>query len=258
MLGSSSRTSVGSLFAILVLMKVLTHTVLITGNAAPTELPPVVEPSPADDPFASSGPIDWAEEVEQELFGASSDPIFSETKPEDEANDSDDSDDEILMIVPIEDRRFVASGAGYTLYTISEVDEKDGEKDGAEEPELDITDQANLTSSPTTNSTLAPTRTITLADIRPPMLLFGNESIRDIEANDYYDDRIALDHDELDYYFDDDAASKVLYGAIQYLSAMSLLRLDTYTRFFGMVARMSLIRPSFWFSSSSTRDVDMV
>ena len=65
-------------------------------------------------------------------------------------------------------------------------------------------------------------------------------------------------HDELDYYFDDDAASKVLYGAIQYLSAMSLLRLDTYTRLFGMVARMSLVRPSFWFNSSSTRDVDMV
>ena len=106
MLGSSSRTSVGSLFAILVFMKVLTHTALITGNAAPTELPPVVEPSPADDPFASSGPIDWAEEVEQELFGASSEPVYSETKPE-----VDDSDDAILMIVPIEDRRFVASGA---------------------------------------------------------------------------------------------------------------------------------------------------
>ena len=237
-------------------MKVLTHTALITGNAAPTELPPVVEPSPADDLFASSGPIDWAEEVEQELFGASSDPIYSETKPEAEADDSEDSDDEILMIVPIEDRRFVASGAGYTLYTIPEVDEKDDEKDEAEE--LDITDQANLTSSPITNSTSATTRTITLADIRPPMLLFGNESIRDIEANDYYDDRIALDHDELDYYFDDDAASKVLYGAIQYLSAISLLRLDTYTRFFGMVARMSLVRPSFWFSGSSNRDVDMV
>ena len=236
-------------------MKVLTHTALITGNAAPTELLPVVEPSPADDPFASSGPIDWAEEVEQELFGASSVPIYSETKPE--ADEADDSDDEILMIVPIEDRRFVASGAGYTLYTIPEVDEKDGEKDGAEESELDITDQANLTLSPII-STLAPTRTITLADIRPPVLLLGNESIRDIEANDYYDDRIALDHDELDYYFDDDAASKVLYGAIQYLSAMSLLRLDTYTRFFGMVARLSLVRPSFWFSGSSTRDVDMV
>ena len=97
-----------------------------------------------------------------------------------------------------------------------------------------------------------------MADIRPPVLLLGNESIRDIEANDYYDDRIALDHDEIDYYFDPDAASKVLYGAIQYLSAISLLRLDTYTRFFGMVARMSLVRPSFWFNRSSTRDVDMV
>ena len=230
---------------------------LIAGNTAPAEPSPVVEPSPADDPFASSGPIDWAEEVEQELFGASSDLIYSETKPEAEADDSDDSDDEILMIVPIEDRRFVASGAGYTLYTIPEVDEKEGEKDEAEESELDITDQANLTLSPII-STLALTRTITLADIRPPVLLLGNESIRDIEANDYYDDRIALDHDELEYYFDPDAASKVLYGAIQYLSAMSLLKLDTYTRCFGMVARMSLIRPSFWFSSSSTRDVDMV
>ena len=237
-------------------MNVLIHTALMIGNTAPTELPPVVEPSPADDPFASSGPIDWAEEVEQELFGASSDPICSETKPE--ADEADDSDDEILMIVPIEDRRFVASGAGYTLYTIPEVDEKDGEKDEAEESELDITDQANLTLTPTTTSTLATTRTITLADIRPPVLLLGNESIRDIEANDYYDDRIDLDHDELDYYFDDDAASKVLYGAIQYLSAISLLRLDTYTRFFGMVARMSLVRPSLWFSGSSNRDVDMV
>ena len=169
---------------------------LIAGNTAPTELPPVVEPSPADDPFACSGPIDWADEVEQELFGASSDPIFSETKPEaDEADDSDDSDDEILMIVPIEDRRFVASGAGYTLYTIPEVDEKEGEKDEAEESELDITDQANLTLSPTI-STLATSRTITLADIRPPVLLLGNDSLRDIEANDYYDDRVALDHDE--------------------------------------------------------------
>ena len=185
---------------------------LIAGSTAPAEPSPVVEPSPADDPFASSGPIDWAEEVEQELFGTSSDPIYSETKPEAEADDSDDSDDEILMIVPIEDRRFVASGAGYTLYTIPEVDEKDDQKDEAEE--LDITDQAILTSSPTTYSTLATTRTITLADIRPPVLLLGNESIRDIEANDYYDDRIGLDHDELDYYIDDDAASKVLYGAI--------------------------------------------
>ena len=176
-------------------MKVLTHNTLITGNAAPTELPPVVEPSPADDPFASSGQIDWADEVEQELFGASSDPIFSETKPEDD--EADDSDDEILMIVPIEDRRFVASGAGYTLYTIPEVDEKDDEKDDAEESELDITDQANLTLSPII-STLATTRTITLANIRPPVLLFGNEPIRDIEANDYYDDRIALDHDQID------------------------------------------------------------
>ena len=151
---------------------------LIAGNTAPAEPSPVVEPSPADDPFASSGPIDWAEEVEQDLFGASSDPIYSQTKPEDD--EADDSDDEILMIVPIEDRRFVASGAGYTLYTIPEVDEKDDEKDEAEE--LDITDQANLTSSPITYSTSATTRTITLADIRPPMLLFGNESIRDCEA----------------------------------------------------------------------------
>ena len=253
MLGSSSNASVRSLFAILVSTKVLTLILLIAGNTAPAEPSPVVEPSPVDDPFASSGPIDWAEEVEQELFGASSEPVYSETKPE-----VDDSDDDILMIVPIEDRRFVASGAGYTLYTIPEVDEKDGEKGQVEESELDITDQAPPTPSPTTTWTLATTRAVTLADIRPPVLLLGNESIRDIEANDYYDDRIALDHDEIDYYFDDDAASKVLYGAIQYLSAMSLLRLNTYTRFFGMVARMSLVRPSFWFSSSSTRDVDMV
>ena len=152
------------------------------------------------------------------------------------------------------DKKGSANLAKYGQTEEPEDDEKDDEKD---EAELDITDQANLTLSPII-STLATSRTITLANIRPPVLLLGNESIRDIEANDYYDDRIALDHDEIDYYFDDDAASKVLYGAIQYLSAMSLLKLDTYTRFFGMVARMSLVRPSFWFSSSSTRDVDMV
>ncbi|TBU29046.1 hypothetical protein BD311DRAFT_837200 [Dichomitus squalens] len=200
------------------------------------------EASFADDPFASSGPIDWAEEVEQELFfdDGASDSKDSEPVAE-EFDDSDD--DEVLMIVPIEDLRFSGRGPAYALYTILEVDEVVDDQCEAQETESDDADDTDSTSTISTDSAYS-TDSTTSTDF--DLSAFRLDNINSADSGSSVDTVRVEDPGSV--------SGNLFHGAIQHLSVMALLKLDAYIRFIQIAAQISLNRFPFWLNSPFNRD----
>ncbi|EJF62567.1 hypothetical protein DICSQDRAFT_168958 [Dichomitus squalens LYAD-421 SS1] len=237
----------------------------VTDDSA-RELPPVVKPSAADDPFASSGPIDWADEVEQELFSDWTTPDHTDSKPDGE--ELDDPTDDILFIVPIEDRRFAERDSGFTLFRIlqeAEVEETDGVKltvAEADSTPTNLTDPTPPTPptpstdfmplAPSTDLGLATASTSTSTDIDS-----DSDTDTDIDTDIDTDRPVfqilncnathnGVNIDTLDIDDPDFDPANEFCTMLQYLSATGLLRLDTYATIFDAAARHCASGHPFW------------
>ncbi|TBU29017.1 hypothetical protein BD311DRAFT_837149 [Dichomitus squalens] len=204
-------------------------------------------PLAADDPLASSGPIYWADEVEQELFFDWTTPDHTDSKPDGE--ELDDPTDDILFIVPTEDRRFAERDGGFTLFAIlweTKVEETDAKLTVAEEADSTPT---NLTD---------PTPPTPPTDFVPPAAsadlgLTSTPTAADTDANTDID--IGINTDTFEIYDSDFDAVNEFCTVLQYLYATGHLRLDTYATVFSAAARYCAFGHPFWLNERPVRSV---
>ncbi|KAI1788470.1 hypothetical protein LXA43DRAFT_1159315 [Ganoderma leucocontextum] len=199
---------------------------------------------PKADPFPSfpSGPFDWAEDVEQELFSGGNDSDNTSSKP-DSNLDTDDVDSPIVDQVVSEGVAVV--GAGTTLCAIPEEDEEEdmtGEDEVADPDPTDPTDPTTSTTS-TDSDSIPLTDSTTSTDIDNTVYRILNVSAtgNDLSLHMVEDDTTSNTDTN-----DPTTAAKELFEAIQFLAGVGLLNLDTYATVFDTAARACAAGPPFW------------
>ncbi|KAI1788481.1 hypothetical protein LXA43DRAFT_1063580 [Ganoderma leucocontextum] len=196
---------------------------------------------PKADPFPSftSGPFDWAEDVEQELFSGGNDSDNTSSKP-DSNLDTDDVDSPIVDQVVSEGVAVV--GTGTTLCAIPEEDEEEDVTGEDEVADPDPTDPTDSTTSTDSDSIpLADSTSSTDIDNTVYRILNVSATGNDLSLHMVEDDTTSNTDTN-----DPTTAAKELFEAIQFLAGVGLLNLDTYATVFDTAARACAAGPPFW------------
>ena len=208
----------------------------------------------ADDPFASSGSFDWAEEVEQELFSAhgSSNHIDGMLS----AGEFDGPASDILIVIPAEDPRSSGCGAGYTLRVILDNAIEEGNEATKEvKVGLNATEEVESTSrtTPTDVMPSAASKDLSSQTAPTPTTLSSHIDIdADIDADQAKLQPPVFNTADTSFTIDALATDDSSDGPndfceiLQLLSATDLLNLDTYAIVFRAAARHCAAGPPFW------------
>ncbi|KAI1788487.1 hypothetical protein LXA43DRAFT_1159357 [Ganoderma leucocontextum] len=181
------------------------------------------EPEPLkDNPFPSfpSGPFDWAEDVEQELFSDDSNDSDNSIIKLDSKPDIDRVDSPIVdQVVP---EGVAVVGAGTTLCTIPEEDE-----------EGDVTMEDAAADPDSTTS----------SDIDSTVYRIVNVSATGNDLSIHMVEDDSTSDTDMD---DSTTTAKKLSEAIQFLAGVGLFNLDTYATVFDTAARVCASGHPFW------------